>query len=165
MARTLVVFFSRSGTTAQVAEHLARALSADLERIVEPTSRSGLRGYVRSLLEARMERVATTAPVARDPGTYDLVVIGTPVWAASMSSPVRSYLHRNRDRLRRVAFFCTMGGRGAVRVLDQMAQLTEKRPAGTLALLERDVRSGRADAAMDAFVGTLESAKVPVAHS
>ena len=50
--RTLVVYYSRSGTTRKIAEALSEALNANIEEIVEANDRAGFFGYVRSLVEA-----------------------------------------------------------------------------------------------------------------
>jgi hypothetical protein len=99
-AKTLVAYYSRSGTTRKLAEGIAESLGADMEEIVEPRDRRSRRGYVRSLLEAFWQRPAPISPAKKDPAAYELVVIGTPVWAASLSSPVRSYLLANKARRR-----------------------------------------------------------------
>jgi hypothetical protein len=73
---------------------------------------------------------------------YELVIVGTPVWAFHACSPVRSYLIRVRDSMRsgaNVAFFCTMGGTGAQRVFGELCALTAHAPIATLALSEREV--------------------------
>jgi hypothetical protein len=79
------------------------ALTCYLEEIVEDKSRVGFFGYMRSLVEARQKRPSVIAPAKHDVSSYDLVVVGTPVWAWSVSSPVRAYLMANRDRLPEVA--------------------------------------------------------------
>ena len=111
--KTLVVFYSRSGTTRRIAEALSRALTCDLEEIIEPKPRTGFLGYMRSLLEARRKRPSVIAPIKHDVSSYDLVVVGTPVWAWSLSSPVRAYLMTTASQLPEVAFFCTLGGKGS----------------------------------------------------
>jgi hypothetical protein len=50
--RILVVFCSRSGRTRRIAKALSKELECDLEEINEPRTRTGLLGYIRSLLEA-----------------------------------------------------------------------------------------------------------------
>ena len=50
--KTLVVFFSRSGTTKKVAHGLQNTLKGDAEEIREPRGRGGIWGYIRSGIEA-----------------------------------------------------------------------------------------------------------------
>ena len=119
MNRVLVVCYSRGGTTRRVAEQLAESLEADLDEIEEADGRSGGFGYVRSALEA-LAKGLPTIRTRRDPSDYDQVIIGTPVWAGTMASPIRSYLFRHQGRLPRLAFFAVMGGQGAERVLREM---------------------------------------------
>ncbi len=139
MKRILIAYYSRSGTTRSVAARLAADLGADLEEIVDPTSRSGVFGYQRSGFQAFFRRLAPIAPPAHDPGAYDLVVVGTPIWDMSVSSPVRSYLRRHRSALPTVAFFCTCGGLGSERVFDQMTEECGREPVARMVLTERDL--------------------------
>ena len=141
--RTLVVFFSRSGTTRLVAEALSEMLDCDLEEITEPISRIGFRGYSRSLLQAIRRRASRIAPIARDVSSYDLVIVGTPVFAWSVSPPVRAYLMATAPRLPEVAFFATLGGAGSERAFAQMAAIIGKRPRAVCAITQREVASGR----------------------
>jgi len=134
--RILVVYYTRTGTTQQLARWIAAAVDADLERIVDLRKRTGMLGYLRSGWEAGMRRVVPIEPPVRDPTQYDLVVIGTPIWAESVASPVRSYLETHRNELRTVAFFCTCGGRGDARVFAQMEQLCGVKPISTLTVRE-----------------------------
>ncbi|HSN30884.1 MAG TPA: hypothetical protein VLT45_31565 [Kofleriaceae bacterium] len=143
--RILVVHYSRSGHTKQLAEQIAQTVGADLEAIVDPTDRSGLLGYLRSGYQAARQRTVGIGPAAHDPSAYDLVVIGTPIWNMSVSPPVRSYLARELGRLPRVAFFCTCGGSGGERAFAQMARVCGKPPAATLIVREAELaRSGSA---------------------
>lgn len=139
MKKTLVVFYSRSGQTRQVAQRLARALDADIEQISESRSRAGVLGYLRSAVEALLCRGAPIAASPTDPRRYEQVIIGTPVWAGHMSSPVRSYLTRHASALNRVGFFCTYGGSGADTVLSEMADLAGRTPIATLAITDREI--------------------------
>ena len=141
--RVLVVYYSRSGSTRTVAEALAGALGADLEPIQDEVDRRGVWGYLRSGTEASLGASTEIRRGSHDPSRYDLVVIGSPVWRLSVSTPVRTYLWLERPRLPRVAFFVTLGGMGSGRALRQMGEVAAKQPAATLALRERDL-GGRA---------------------
>lgn len=151
MPKILVVYYSRGGATFRVAEMIAKELGADLEAIEENAPRKGRLGYMRSLLEATAKGLPTIR-TRRDPRDYDLVVLGTPVWAGTMSSPMRAYLNQHRRRLPRVAFFATMGGRGAYRVLEEMEMFCEVQGAPSCFLTQHEVESGLAEKTVMPFV-------------
>lgn len=155
-ARVLVVYFSRSGTTARLASMLAGMLHADLEAIresgadpdAEPRgarkgARKGARGYLRSLIEAVRQRPAAIEPPVHDPAAYDVVIVGSPVWARSVSSPVRAWLVAHRASLKHVAFFCSLGGSGAANALDQMRVLAGKPPVAQCEVTASDLHAGK----------------------
>jgi menaquinone-dependent protoporphyrinogen IX oxidase len=152
---TLVVYFSRTGTTRSVAETIASSLGADIEAIHEPRSRLGLRGYIHSALDATLSRWVPIDAIRRDPTRYDLVVVGTPVWGWSLSAPVRAFLSNHARRLPRVAFFVTKGGSGDRRVFRQMAEVAAASPVATLALYQRDVERGLVTHAIESFIDSL----------
>ena len=108
--KTLVAYYSRSGRTRKVAETLARLLQADLEEIIDCKDRSGFLGYLTAGRDASLNRLTKLKSLTKDPSSYDLVVVGTPIWAWNVSPPVRTYLTENKDKIRKVAFYCTMGG-------------------------------------------------------
>ncbi|MDB5578219.1 MAG: flavodoxin [Bradyrhizobium sp.] len=157
--KILVVYYSRSGTTRRIAQALAGALGCDTEEIRTTQDRSGTMGYWRSAIEARRWTPAAIAPAHKDPAAYDLVIVGTPVWVWSLSSPVRAYLTANRYRLPAVAYFCTLGGAGSDNAFDQMQQLTGQAPRARLAVTAADVAAGRYETSLAAFVAALEPAR------
>ncbi|MFM0186475.1 NAD(P)H-dependent oxidoreductase [Paraburkholderia nemoris] len=154
-AKVLVVYFSRTGTTRLLAQAMAKMLAADLEEICDFSNRKGVGGYLRSLADIIMKRPVEIVPAGRDVTAYDLIVIGTPVWAGSVSAPVRSYLVENRARLPQVAFFCSFGGRGADKAMRQMRELV-----GRLAVAECKVTAAEAhkdaNAALAVFAHVLK---------
>jgi flavodoxin len=142
MARTLVTYFSRTGRTRRIALEIAEALRADIERIEEPRSRLGLLGYWRSGREAYLKLAPNIEPAVHDPSSYGLVVLGTPIWAGNMSSPIRAYVNAHRGSFERAAFFCTHGGTTAQKVFDEIAEICGVRPLATLAVTEREIKTG-----------------------
>lgn len=158
MPRILVVYYSRTGNTRLVATKIAAALGADLEAIRDDTRRTGIFGYLRSGREAFRRRLVRIAAAEHDPAGYDLVVIGTPVWNVSLSSPVRSFLRRHRSAIRAAAFFCTCGGAGMDRTLRQMVEESGRQPVATLVVRERDLTSARGAAEVDRFAADIRAA-------
>lgn len=153
--RTLVVFYSRTGTTQNLAHAIREELGCDIDVIREDQRRSGVLGYLRSALDSTLQRPTALRRMTRDVSAYDLVIVGTPVWTASVSAPVRTYLEANRDRIRRVAFFCTHGGSGSARALRQMEQLCGRHPLVTMVLRTEEVRQDAFGAKVRAFASAL----------
>jgi menaquinone-dependent protoporphyrinogen IX oxidase len=156
--KVLVVYYSRTGRTKRLAERLATELGGSTVAITERKDRAGLFGYQRSLFEAVTGRDATIEPLRRQPAEYDLVLIGTPIWGWHLSSPVRAFANRHGKGLKRVAFFCTMGGSGDRSAFDELARITGKRPEAVLALTEAEMaQPGQADlrAKVERFVSRL----------
>jgi flavodoxin len=137
-SRTLVVYFSRSGTTEKVAGEIARALGADIERITDREDRSGLGGYMRSGRQALKDVLVEIDEPRKDPENYDLVVVGTPVWAYKMCSPIRTYLTRYASSIKEAAFFCT-ADRKEERTLEDLARLAGKQPRASMVLYRKAV--------------------------
>jgi hypothetical protein len=155
MSRTLVVFHSRSGHTRRVAKALAERLDADLDEIVVRQARHGPLGYALCALEAVSARAATVRATEHDPALYDNVLIGTPVWFWSLSSPVRAWVQGRHLGNARLAFFCTMGGSGAEHAFEQLESACGRAPRATLALTESQLHGG-IDAALDKFIAELQ---------
>lgn len=152
----LVVYYSRTGHTQRLAERIAGALGADLEAISDRTRRGGVLGFLRSAYEAIRERQPEIAPPTHDPASYAMVIIGTPIWSNSLSSPIRSYLMRHRDALRSAAFFCTYGSSGGERTFARMAGLSGHSPASTLAVRGGELE--RSTAEVERFLAEVRAA-------
>lgn len=150
MPDTLVVYYSLGGTTRTVARDLAGALEADLDEIEDVRPR-GLFGTLRGALES-LARGLPAIRHGRDPAGYDLVVLATPVWGMSMSSPMRSYLHANAGKLHRAACVCTWGGVGGHEAaLAEMRALAGDPRAPTLSLHAHRVLRDRYQAQLRRF--------------
>ena len=109
MPYTLCVYYSRSGHTEKLMKEIAQELGCELVKLEDGVDRSGLGGWLRSGMQAMARKLPpvkvlkTLLPLS----AYDLVVIGTPVWAGRCSAPVRSFLRDYGEQLRRVAYVIT----------------------------------------------------------
>jgi len=156
MSRILVVYYSMSGHTGRLAEDVARRCGADLEPIREVRPRAGATGAARALWDVLAKRHVALRRGQRRPVEYDLVALGTPVWAGRVSAPMRSWIDDHRQALPEVAFFCTAGGAGTERVFRQMRELCRREPVATLAVTERELGATETDARITRFAETLE---------
>jgi flavodoxin len=136
MTQILVVYFSRTGFTQTIARQIARACKADLESIDDTTLRSQVTGFVGSALEAVLHLEPPIQPTRHAPGDYDIIVLGSPVWCWNMASPVRTYIKQHQHQFKQVAFFCTFGGSGQLKVLRDLDRLCKRHAVATLAVAD-----------------------------
>ncbi|WP_250536103.1 hypothetical protein [Caballeronia sp. AZ10_KS36] len=155
MSKVLVVCYSRTGKTRALGEALAARLQADLEVITEPVDRSGVLGFVRAIFDTVFARPVQLHAGCRDATAYELVVIGTPVWAGTVSAPVRAWLALNRRKLPYVAFFCTENARGETTAFRNMATLAGKQPVARCAI-KQGLPADDARRLVDVFVDRIE---------
>ena len=137
--KILVAYYSRTGTTKKVAQALAQKMGAEVEEIKDTVNRNGVKGFLISGRDAMRRKLVKLKPLKLNPSEYDLVIVGTPVWAGNISAPVRTYIAENTGRFKKAAFFCTMGGSGDEKTFAEMEAIIEQKPAGTLALKMREV--------------------------
>ena len=154
--KVLVVFYSRTGNTGKVAEALAARCGADIDRIRDAHSRRGLlRGWWRSIREVRRRSETEITSAGKQAKDYDLVVLGTPVWASSMSSPLRTWLNRYRSDLKQIAVFVTQNGRGGDKAIAQIVELCGIAPVARLVVNAKELASGKYEPKLDDFVAGL----------
>ena len=157
--KILVAYYSRTGTTKKVACAISRLLRCDSEQILDEKSRAGLIGYMRSVREAALKKLGRIKKTKGNPDKYDLVIIGTPVWAFNMSSPIRTYISANKDFFKKVAFFCTMCGAGDKLTFAEMEKLCGKTPVKTMSLKTKEVIDRKHLPAVKRFVDELRKIK------
>ena len=69
-----------------------------------------------------------------------MVIVGTPVWNASITPAVRTYLNRYNNRINKVAFFVTFYGRGIEKVMKEMRNVSKMKPVTTMDIKEREIK-------------------------
>ena len=118
MCKTLVAFFSASGTTARVAKTVAEAAGADLYEIrpevpytkadlnwMDKTSRSSVEMNDKSSRPALADQDANIA-------AYDTILLGLPIWWYVAPTIMNSFLESYDFSGKKIVLFATSGGSG-----------------------------------------------------
>lgn len=155
MPKCLVVYYSRTGHTEGVAKALADKLGADIEPIREPRKRRGFWEYWKSGREAFLGILPAIEPVSHDPADYDIVVLGSPVWASRPSTPMLAFLAAHKNALKTIACFVTLGGSGAQKTLQRMADAAGTPAFATFSATEGELRSGAWKDEFERFAGEI----------
>ncbi len=117
--KSVVVYYSLSGNTTYVSQKIAESIGADLISLVPKKAfpDSGFKKFFWGGKSALMGEKPELQPYDFDRDTYDLVILGSPVWAGTFAPPLRTFIEENRAALqnkRLAAFFCCSGGPGKV---------------------------------------------------
>ncbi len=118
MAKNLVVYFSASGTTANVAKNLANASGADLYEIKPAVAYTKddlnwMNKQSRSSVEmndpsSRPELANKDANIA----AYDTIFVGFPIWWYVAPTIINSFLEAYDFTGKKIVLFATSGGSG-----------------------------------------------------
>lgn len=138
--KSLLVYYSRTGTTKKLAETISNSIDCDVEEIIDTKDRSGFFGFLTSGWETLQKKQTPIERIKKDPSQYDLVIIGSPTWMHSTPSPIRTFLFEAGDKIDKTAFFCTYGGSGYEKVFEEMQKLSQKNPISKLNLRSRDLK-------------------------
>lgn len=115
--KTAVIYYSLDGNSAVVAETLKAVLNADVYQLktIDAKKRRGFFKMVWGVGQVMRKKKPELLPLSIDLDAYDLLILGTPVWAGSPSPALVSFLDKTKISGRKVALFCShRGGKGDV---------------------------------------------------
>jgi flavodoxin len=114
MSKVLVVYYSLTGNTKLIAKKIKETLNADilaLKPIKELKADSSMK-YFWGGAQAVMKKKPKLEEFEIEPLDYDLLFLGTPVWAWTYSPPMRSFLSKFDLSNKKVALWMCAGGDG-----------------------------------------------------
>ena len=136
-----VIYFSKTGATAEVASEIAKTLDAPSEGIVCLEKRSPFL-FVKEIMQVFAGSKPPIRPIKLDVSSFDRIIIGSPIWAGHISSPVTSFLAEYGGGIRSAAAFFTHGTNESYPALfSQFENLLGKPLDATFSVLTSDVRT------------------------
>lgn len=149
MSKTLVAYFSATGTTKNVAEELAQAAGADLYEIrpAVPYTKADLDWMdkrSRSTLEMN-DKSGRPAIVNDDAGIaqYDTIFLGFPIWWYVAPTIINTFLEAYDFSGKKIVLFATSGGSG----FGKAVQGLKRSVAADTVIVEGKLLNGRNTAA------------------
>jgi flavodoxin len=156
MKNALVIYYSLSGHTKALAERIAHEGGWMIARIDDASERTGLWGHLRSVLSTLIGTKPSIRYFGPSPVSFDLIILGGPVWAGKIASPVQTFVANHKHEFKSLALFCTYGGSGSDKALDGLKKRCAKSPIATLAITEAQLKSNTYADAMAAFIDGLQ---------
>jgi len=139
--KILIIYYSRTGITKKIAEYLAQKLDADIEEIIDLKDRKGPINYVIAGKDATQKKLTDIKESYNNLKNYDTIIIGTPVWAWTITPAIRTYIQKNIAELKdkRVFAFCTMSANGYEGTFEVIEETLGKPVVAKIALLTKEV--------------------------
>jgi flavodoxin len=113
--KTAVVYYSFEGNSDLVANLIGQELKADIFKLetIDQKKRKGFAKYAWGGSMVFMHKKPPLKPFNIDAASYDLIVLGFPVWAGSAAPPINTFLDNVKISGKKIALFCChAGGKG-----------------------------------------------------
>lgn len=133
--KTLVVFYSLEGNTKFIAETVAKQLQADLLEI-KPKKAFPTKGFQKYWVGGKsvlLKRCPELTLQDTDLNKYENILFGTPVWAGTFASPLRSFLRQHPIQKKKIAMFACHAYKGAQSAEKCFQDLKEQLAGNTFA--------------------------------
>lgn len=123
--KTLVVYYSLSGTTRKVAEEFAKELNATIEEIISLKSYSQFAHLIGGK-DALMKVEVPIKHTTNNPNDFELLIVLSPVWALTITPPIYSYLKKLEKNDSKAIVCVTHQGMPGNAIKDASALLQDK---------------------------------------
>lgn len=131
--KTLVVYFSRTGTTKKAAEQIQKLTGADIVRL--KTKKTYPSDYDEMLDIAQEEQDSNARPELATQITgfkkYDTILLGFPIWWGEQPMAINTFLESYDFSGKKVIPFCTSGGSGISASVRSMKKICKTASFGT----------------------------------
>ena len=124
-SKTLVVYFSRSGSTELMAYQIAEIKNAALITLEAPDYKLGFKGWIRAMMNSRNTK-ARISNHKIDLTGYDTIYIGSPIWLYSPAPPVFEFVKNNDFTSKKVVLFNSLNSKFDQKYIDTFSLLVRK---------------------------------------
>lgn len=108
--KAVIVYYSYSNNTKNVANMIKRRLNCDIKEITSEEYKNLSLEDLNNLVNEQMQKNYIPKTTKIDITDYNIVFVGSPVWKNSLSLPVKSFLVNNDFNNKIIVPFYTFGG-------------------------------------------------------
>lgn len=127
--KTLVMYYSNTGTTELVSKTLAYHLGADIIRIQDLKNRDGIKNRFLSSINAFRENKTEIRPSKVDLTDYSVIYIGTPTWNGNPTPAIITIIDRCDLKGKDIVLFATMNSNRGDGNIERLAEKVKIRGA------------------------------------
>ena len=123
----LLVFYSLEGNTEYIADRICERIGCDKLKLI-PKKAYKDKGFAKFLWGGKSAVMAETPELESydvDLDKIDELIIGFPVWASTITPPIRTFLTDNKDALKgkKIAVYACQAGNGAPKAMEKIRDL------------------------------------------
>ena len=137
--KTAIVYYSMHGNVRYVSEKVAKELGADLIELipVKAYPDKGAMQFIWGGSAVTFKKKPDLEPYTFNASEYDLVIIGTPVWASNFTPPLRTFFEDNDLTGKKIAVIATSAGGDSSKCIQAVKEATKTDAlAATLSLTD-----------------------------
>ncbi len=155
--RVLIIYYTRTGANEKICRELQNALNCEMEQIVDRINRRGILNFFLAGRDALLKKLTKIDPIKSDPGHFDLVIVGTPLWVGTLPPATRTFLKEYKDRLKRMAAISVSAmGKGNKNALKELETASGKKVNPGLLLREKDIKTGTYKTELESFIENIQ---------
>lgn len=120
--KTLIVYFSWSGNTRAVANHIHDLIGGDIVEIETVVPYPDTYEEVTQIVPGQLanDYRPELKTKVENMDEYDTLIVGTPIWGSRLAPPVKSFLAKYDLSGKAIAPFCTHGGSGTAQSVNDI---------------------------------------------
>ena len=140
--KTLILYYSRTNITKKVCEEAAKKLKCDIEEITDPKKRDGALGFIKCGRESTLKVCPSIDDIESNIEKYDMIIFGTPNWAGTFASPIRTFLTENKAKIKNYSILITHGGGSNEKAFVQSEEILGKKAKFFVEIKAKEVKNG-----------------------
>lgn len=135
--KKLIVFYSLDGNTRFIAQEIAKNIEGDILELktVKAIPEKGIMKYFWGGKQIVMKEQPEFQPYNRNFNDYELIFLGTPVWAGTFVPAIKTFLSENDLSNKKIFLFASCGGSIDKTFINLKKELNGAKIIGELGLL------------------------------
>ena len=136
--KALVVYYSLTNNTKIIAKTIQKEINCDILEIkpIKDLNPEGGAKFMWGGMQATMHKKPKLEPYIIDISKYEIIIIGTPVWAWTFAPPIRTFLSENDLKNRKIALWVCASGDGEKALMRFKKQLKDANLIGGMKVIE-----------------------------
>ena len=147
--KAIIIYYSLDGNVKLLSETMALEIGADLLplKLKQEIKSTGFMKYFWGGKQVFMKETPALESINLNVNNYDLIILGTPVWAASYTPALKSFLEKVDLSGKKVALFCSHEGASGLTISNLKNKLASSEIIATIDFLA-PLKKGK-EAALD----------------